>query len=270
MRYRQPWASIEQDDDGLIFRSAYDAGLVAALKARIPASERRWDNDDKAWIVAAQHGHLLADIAAMHLGVRVDVPRCDATPPARDRMIRLEYLGAVKDRGAESTAMGWVDGGWNAVFPLVVLQRWFCVETRPDEAPTLYGILGVAKSADAAAIKTAYRRLARQWHPDVCQEPDATTQFMAIQAAYDALSDPTRRARYEAGLQLAAGLDMPQSAAVWRSPLRCGWLLVEAIEQVGRIVVERIKQWEDIRNDQGLVLVSYWPRGADQFATRWA
>jgi len=267
---RPQYATIDPAPGGLAFRSSYDAGLVAALKAKVPHSDRRWDAEGKQWVVAPQHAAILADLAATYLGVHVDVPRDVAAPAATQRMIRLEYLGAAKDRGGESTASGWVDGGWNAIFPLPVLQRWFCVETRPDEAPTMWGILGLPKSATAAEVKSAYRRLARQWHPDVCKEPDASRQFMAIQEAYRTLSDATKRARYEAGLQLTAGLDVVQGASVWRPPLRCGWLLVEAVEQVGRFVVRRIKQWEDIRNNQGLVLVSYWPQGATKFATRWA
>ena len=61
-----------------------------------------------------------------------------------------------------------------------------------------YEVLGVPKDADANEIKSAYRRLARRFHPDVNQEqPDAEERFKEIGEAYGILSDPERRARYD-------------------------------------------------------------------------
>jgi molecular chaperone DnaJ len=60
-----------------------------------------------------------------------------------------------------------------------------------------YEVLGVPKSADEGAIKSAYRRLARQFHPDVNKEPDAEERFKEINEAYEILSDPDRRAAYD-------------------------------------------------------------------------
>jgi molecular chaperone DnaJ len=63
----------------------------------------------------------------------------------------------------------------------------------------LYDLLGVARDADADAIKKAYRRLARQLHPDVNPDPDAQEQFKQVSAAYEVLSDPQKRAAYDRG-----------------------------------------------------------------------
>jgi molecular chaperone DnaJ len=60
-----------------------------------------------------------------------------------------------------------------------------------------YEVLGVPKSADETAIKGAYRRLARQYHPDVNKEPDAEERFKEINEAYEVLSDQDRRAAYD-------------------------------------------------------------------------
>ena len=56
-----------------------------------------------------------------------------------------------------------------------------------------YGILGVAKTADADEIKRAYRKLARQYHPDVNPDPTAQEKFKEISAAYEVLSDDKKR-----------------------------------------------------------------------------
>ncbi|CAO2815237.1 unnamed protein product [Amaranthus hypochondriacus] len=60
-----------------------------------------------------------------------------------------------------------------------------------------YSTLGVPKSASVKEIKAAYRKLARQYHPDVNKEPGATEKFKEISAAYEVLSDDKKRALYD-------------------------------------------------------------------------
>ncbi len=72
-----------------------------------------------------------------------------------------------------------------------------------------YEILGVSREADKEEIKRAYRRLARKYHPDVNKEEGAEERFKEINRAYEVLSEPETRARYdrfgEAGVGSAAG-----------------------------------------------------------------
>ncbi len=60
-----------------------------------------------------------------------------------------------------------------------------------------YVILGVDRKASDAEIKRAFRKLAQQWHPDVNQDAEAQERFKEINEAYQILSDPERRARYD-------------------------------------------------------------------------
>jgi molecular chaperone DnaJ len=60
-----------------------------------------------------------------------------------------------------------------------------------------YEILGVGRDANEGEIKAAFRKLARQYHPDVNKEPDAEEKFKEVNEAYGALSDPEKRARYD-------------------------------------------------------------------------
>ncbi|MGE5377011.1 MAG: molecular chaperone DnaJ [Bacteroidota bacterium] len=60
-----------------------------------------------------------------------------------------------------------------------------------------YEILGIGRSASDDEIKAAFRRLARQYHPDVNKEPDAEEKFKEINEAYGVLSDAEKRARYD-------------------------------------------------------------------------
>ena len=72
-----------------------------------------------------------------------------------------------------------------------------------------YDLLGVGRDADADTLKRAYRRMARQYHPDINKDPGAEDRFKEIGRAYEVLSDPQTRARYdqfgEAGIGGAAG-----------------------------------------------------------------
>jgi curved DNA-binding protein len=60
-----------------------------------------------------------------------------------------------------------------------------------------YQTLGVEPSAGEAEIKTAYRRLARKYHPDVSKEPGAEEMFKGVNEAYEALRDPEKRKAYD-------------------------------------------------------------------------
>jgi len=67
----------------------------------------------------------------------------------------------------------------------------------PVEYKDYYKTLGVSKNASAEEIKKAYRKLARQHHPDVNKKPEAEKRFKEINEANEVLSDPEKRKRYD-------------------------------------------------------------------------
>jgi curved DNA-binding protein len=84
-----------------------------------------------------------------------------------------------------------------------------------------YRILGVAPEASADCIKTAYRKMARKHHPDVCKTAGTEKRFTDIGEAYEVLQDPKRRSAYD---QLRAGgwregqdMDAPPPSPPFRS-----------------------------------------------------
>lgn len=280
-------ASITLDGDTLVYRSSYDPQLVAALKSQIPAIDRKWEPARKCWLVAPEHGDALAEITERYLGITVTVPAVDGGATEEiTRILDVRYIGTTKDRGdGERTAFGWVAGEWSVIFPEQVLRDWFgAKDTAPDEQVTLYATLGLKRNASGSQVKSAYRRMARSWHPDTCKEPGAHEQFIRIQHAYEVLRNPAARARYDAGLELEASartqpvdnrwedyLDTERrpKLAGYRSPLRCGLIMALGVESLGRFVVNEIHAWEDITDSEGRVLVTSWPMGAEIFEEEW-
>jgi DnaJ-class molecular chaperone len=75
----------------------------------------------------------------------------------------------------------------------------------------LYATLGVSRDASQEEIKRVYRRLAKELHPDLNPDkPDVAERFKKITAAYDILSDPEKRGRYDRGEIDASGQERPQ------------------------------------------------------------
>lgn len=66
-----------------------------------------------------------------------------------------------------------------------------------DQKRDYYEVLGVSKTATQDEIKSVYRKLAKQYHPDLNKSPDAPAKFKEVQEAYEVLSDQQKRAQYD-------------------------------------------------------------------------
>ena len=80
-----------------------------------------------------------------------------------------------------------------------------------------YKVLGVALDADLKSIKTAYRKLARKYHPDVSDEHDAEKRFKEVAEAYEVLSDESKRAQYDQLRQYGRGGKSFEPPPEWTS-----------------------------------------------------
>ena len=85
--------------------------------------------------------------------------------------------------------------------------------------PDHYKTLGVDKKASQDEIKKAYRKLARQYHPDTNKDAGAEERFKEVSEAYDVLSDPEKRKKYDRG-GLFPGAGAGRSAAARRAARR--------------------------------------------------
>lgn len=82
----------------------------------------------------------------------------------------------------------------------------------------LYRTLGVGRTADQAEIKSAYRKLAKKYHPDLNPgDSSVERQFKEVNAAYDVLGDPDKRARYDRGEIDPDGRERAGGSGFWRN-----------------------------------------------------
>ena len=273
--------NITTDSGALAVKTPYSQDFVYELKRYIPAGERRWDGPTKRWMVAFHHGKTVQDICQRVYGETPALPNlANAGPITKQTILDCRYIGITKNRGdGDRSAFGWSNGGWSVVFPEDVLRAWFDAPATPNEQLTLYSVLGCKRGATLDEIKVSWRRMAFQWHPDRCKEPDAQDQFIAIQHAYEVLINPDKRERYDAGLALEESLHNPSRETGhylaagqdgYRAPLRCGLIMVQGTESMGLLTVSKIFAWQDITDQYGRVLVVSWPRGADHFQEVWA
>lgn len=96
-------------------------------------------------------------------------------------------------------------------FPNTGRRTALNMSTRNRTNRDFYQILGVSRSADAKEIKSAYRKLAKQYHPDANPGKDTTEQFQEVNRAYEVLNNPDLKKKYdmygEAGIGTSAASD---------------------------------------------------------------
>lgn len=266
----------------------YNSGFVGELKDSVPATDRGYDPNTRCWTVSAAYGKSVSVMINKWFGQQI-IPDQIAVSPLLG-VIELLYLGQSKDRGnGIRTAYGWVQdpgqliGGWNAIFPEKVLKSYFDPsyteqKEKPTSEKTYYEMLSIKQNATADEIRSGYRRMVRQWHPDVCKDPDANKIFIEIKNAYNILSDPKTKARYDVGLKIAATTKVEKPKSAWeimndalpyRAPLKCGNLLCEYTILGIKKTVTKILQWEDIYDATGKVLISSWVMGDSEPTLEW-
>jgi molecular chaperone DnaJ len=104
-------------------------------------------------------------------------------------------------------------------------------------ARNLYGVLGVSTTADRDEIRTAFRRLAREHHPDVSAAPEADERFREVVEAYRTLSRPTARRMYDMFGHHGLGADAVEELARWLGARR----RPSPAEVVGEVVLSFVE-----------------------------
>jgi hypothetical protein len=267
---------IKQSGNDYAIITPYNQAFVNELKVSLPIGTRSFDREQKAWIVTAQFVEMAAQIVHEYFGVKPEIPNLVEVSASQKYGFQLDYVGIPKARevGKPNTAMGLSKGQWRIVFTEAVLRNWFEQAQSPSKEETLFSLLLIPETAEDSEIKSGYRRLARQWHPDVNHEPEAGEMFKKINNAYLILSDPLKRKRYEAGLSFeresnrASDYRKPKPE-YFIPPLRCGNLMATGELRVGKLHVTEILQWDDVTNEQGQTMVSSWNKAKEAVDIEW-
>lgn len=126
----------------------------------------------------------------------------------------------------------------------------------PDQDP--YGILGVPRDATPDQIKSAYRKLARQYHPDVNPDnPEAEQKFKEVSTAYAILSDPDKRSQFDRFGRVDDGGGMPPGADFFNGGVGFGDLFEAFFGGAGGPTRARggMRDGDDIRAETTVTLV---------------
>lgn len=275
---------INTDEFGLQIKTPYSAKFLEDLKREIPYQFRMWDADLKIWRVANQFAEKACEIIELNYGYCPEIKINDSNSKFQSQTYLIEYIGRSKERddSGESFSLGFCQNAWNIVFPEKALKEFFegkaddqTVTTSQNNKLTFYQLLGIKQSCVQKDIKSAYRRMAKQWHPDVCSEPDARDRFENIKTAYQTLSEPIMRKRYNAGLMFekeANKTNKKQSKLSttygYAPPLRCGLITIDGEYSVGKIIVSKIHAWDDWQKD-GKTAVASWDTLQNEISIKW-
>lgn len=236
----------------------YSAQFVNLLKTRIPAIGRKWDAPSKCWLISANYKAQLIQVCENAFGAAPLMPEIIGGEAAVsfETTVTAEYVGNCNSSSGASSV--YCNGGWNAKIPERVLRKFF--KQSEQNAGTLYALLGCDESDNLEAIKKAYKRAARQWHPDICREENAREMFEQIKSAFDVLANPESRNKYNAGLffERLTKTQRKSSYATFTPLLRCGQITAVGKRELGIFIVEEILAWDDITNESGQTMVSFW------------
>jgi hypothetical protein len=129
-------ATFTLQGDTFQWRTKYNPDLVADMRLEIPNTAKAWHNggrDDRYWTISADYFEKAKELSTRH-GYEVVITggTLNQLKPG-SHTFDLDYMGLVRDRSdGTQTATGWVNGYWNAVFKLDVLQAWFNFKSKID------------------------------------------------------------------------------------------------------------------------------------------
>lgn len=183
------------------FIAPWNAAGVDGIRHEIPLADRYWNAKDKYWIISPRLDLLakLIKLSHDHWGHEPTMMNMGSVP------------SWLKKAPAINIAPPLVAKPIPDVFPFFKKKPTPVapppLPKPPKKARTLYEILSIANTATTEEIKKGYRAQAIVLHPDKnAGDPNAASNFIELKEAYEKLSDPKKKKRYDAGLRIAGHL----------------------------------------------------------------
>jgi hypothetical protein len=267
-----------QIQDTLVVSAPYDPDFLETFKTAIPHAERRFDWNNKTWHVQKTSDNLLILQPLLKQYYGYEIPPSfyglvdNRLETAIQKTFTIYYLGLPKSRqdGEQSsyaTTKRHPESGdyeaWNVIFPLSALQTFFeGSDNVPTDSQNYFQVLKLSQDATLGEIKKRYHLMAKQYHPDISDHPEADKLIQLINEAYEILGDKKKRRRYLAAMKLVVSPDYEKHHNIaWYPPYRCGKVTCQARQLLNRWHVEKILVWDPIVNQQKQHLFPYFKRG---------
>ncbi|MHA2113838.1 MAG: J domain-containing protein, partial [Candidatus Hodarchaeales archaeon] len=138
------------------------------------------------------------------------------------------------------------------------------------ESNNFYKLLEVTNTASMDEIKSNYRKLAVQFHPDTSNEPDAHELFVRINSAYKVLSDSKQRKKYDAAIKFSQLTNKPQNGyeEFTGPPVTCGRIKGSGKFHLGLFKINTILKWQDVIKD-GKIMCSIYNPMTKKYTVNW-
>lgn len=112
------------------------------------------------------------------------------------------------------------------------------IDVRVNRRPDHYDVLGVPRNSSAKAIKAAYRRRMRELHPDTARTAVDTESIAAVSRAWSVLSDPKKRAAYDADRDVSTPVERPAAPVRFDvAPAKFPWRFVLMLIAIGTTAI---------------------------------
>lgn len=269
---------IEQMHTYLQVSFPYVKGLNNYVKKWIPSSERRYCPITKRWFFNKFYLNNVAN-GIKQFGLFPVIVDLGGESGNNTQEFVIEYLKITYTKKDGTFYKLYLRNRHIANLPDYQMKQWWLDNpyNKPKplsaEASNFYKLLEVDQHCKIEEIKESYRQLAMQFHPDTSTELDAHEIFVRLNSAYEVLTNPIKRKKYDAGITYARMINENGSSVTSRSrftepPVKCGRVKAVGKFHLGLFVIDKVLKWQDIIKD-GKLMASHFNTVTNNYEITW-
>ncbi|MHA2218378.1 MAG: J domain-containing protein [Candidatus Hodarchaeales archaeon] len=269
---------IEQIHTYLQIQFDYNAtpkGMLPEIKKSISKYNRRYCPETKRWYFDKSELGWISQIIKRN-GLDIIVTDLGGETEINTQEFRIEWVEQQQSRRYIMPYALYLKNRFIAEIPYNEMVRYW--QENPysrqkvfsAESNNFYKLLEVTNTATTEEIKSSYRQLARQFHPDISTEPDAHELFVRINSACEVLSDPKQRKKYDAAIKFSQLTNKPQNRYknFTGPPVTCGRIKGSGRFHLGLFKIDTILKWQDVIKD-GKIMCSIYNPMTKKYTVNW-